>query len=67
MKSKSDYETIASVFQADIDHDMCMFAEHVEDLETFVEANRHNLIGHVVGMVVVQVYLNQIKRVLEDV
>lgn len=55
------------MFQADIDHDLRMFEEQVDELETFVEKNQHNLIGHVVGMVVVQIYLNGIKRVLEDV
>lgn len=57
----------ASVFQADVDHDWLYFEQEVEELEKIVEEMGDCLVRSVLGFVIVQIYLNKIKRGLDDV
>lgn len=57
----------ASLIQMDVDHDWMYFEERVDAIEEIVESLGDNLIRDVLGFVVVQIYLHQIQRGLEDV
>lgn len=64
---KSSYALDAAVYQAQADGQWIEYQDRVEEIEALIESMDDCLIRGVLSLVVIQLYLNQINRKLEDV